>query len=412
MKDDIDYPAILGGKPSFQELLGIIRPEIRKYAEIISNKIKSICKSNMLSGVDIFTKKIEHELERFLEANYVIAMSSCTTSMILTIHALNLRGSEVILPSFSFSATAHMLFWNNCTPKFVDIDKETFNIDPENVKESISPKTKAILATHIYGNPCDIDELQQIAEDYKLKLLFDGAHAMGTKYKNKRIGNMGDATAYSASPTKLLTTIEGGFISTKDKELAITLQRLRNYGNYPDYNVDLPGLNARLSEINAVIGLIQIDDLDTYIKNRNDYAKVFMKELKKISGIYFQKVKQGNISTYKDFSILIKENEFGLSRNEVAYALNKENIQTKFYFYPPIHKMDAYKKYTPKKELIYTDFISNNILSIPIYNVMEHKEIFGIINAIKKIYAYAPEIKEKIRNMKNNNIKNSAHKQQ
>lgn len=388
----LEKPAILGGKPIFNEFLPIIRPNLDKFAHKLSKKIEKILSSNMVSGVDIYTRELEERLCNILDVRNVIALSSCTSSMILTIQALGLKDKEIILPSFTFSATAHMLYWNRCKPKFVDVDLNTFNISFESIKKAINPSTGAILGVHLYGNPCDLHGLMEISEDYNIPLLIDGAHALGAEYRNKSIGALATATAYSASPTKLFSTIEGGFISTDNFELAETLRRSRNYGNYPDYTCKLPGFNARLSEINAIVGLVQIDELSMYIKNRNRFAETYIRELSKIPGLSFQKVDSGDLSTYKDFCIIVDFEKFGMNRNDLAKVLLKENIQTKFYFYPPIHQLDAFKGIATDKDLPNTTYLSSNVLSLPIFNYMEEIEICGIIEAIKKAHEYSSEI--------------------
>ncbi|MEX2681491.1 MAG: DegT/DnrJ/EryC1/StrS family aminotransferase [Candidatus Sigynarchaeota archaeon] len=392
-----EKPAILGGEPVFKKKLGIIRPVFDRYADRLGKSIQDVLVSNMVSGVNNYSTRLEEELTKVLEVPQVVSMSSCTAGMILAIQALGLRNSEIILPSFTFSATAHMLYWNNCKPVFADVDADTFNIDIETVRDLITTRTKAILGVHLYGNPVDIAELKAICDEKGIKLLFDGAHALGSRYQGKPVGGLGDASAFSASPTKLLSTIEGGFVSTCDLELAEKLRVLRNYGNYPDYSCDLPGFNARLSEIYAVVGLVQLQDLQTFVNNRNNYVQALKQELKKIPGLSFQLVKRGNVSTYKDFCIIVDPLRFGITRDELALALEKEGIQTKFYFYPPVHQLQAYKGLAKDDDLPNTIHLSKNVLSLPIYNFMDSSEIEGIISAIKIAHQYAPEIKEMIK---------------
>jgi len=392
-----EKPAILGAEPIFEKKLGIIRPVFDKYADRMAKNIQDVLISNMVSGVNNQTARLEEELTKVLEVPEVVSMSSCTAGMILSIQALGLRNSEIILPSFTFSATAHMLYWNNCKPVFADINADTFNIDIETVRNLITTRTKAILGVHLYGNPVDAAELQSICDEKGIKLLFDGAHALGARYQGKPIGSLGEATAFSASPTKLLSTIEGGFVSTGSRELAEKLRLLRNYGNYPDYSCDLPGFNARLSEIYAVVGLVQLQDIQTFVNNRNNYVQALMRDLKKIPGLSFQVVRRGNVSTYKDFCIIVDPHRFGMTRDELAIALEKEGIQTKFYFYPPVHQLQAYKGIAKDEDLPNTIRLSRTVLSLPIYNFMDTGEIEGITLAIKIAHQNAAEIKEKIK---------------
>ncbi|MBN2421610.1 DegT/DnrJ/EryC1/StrS family aminotransferase [Candidatus Woesearchaeota archaeon] len=388
-------PAILNGRAVFDKRLPIIRPNVDKYVEKeLLKDISAVLNSNMLTSVDIKLKKFEEELENYIGVKHVIGVSSCTSGLILSMQALGLRNSEVLVPAFTFSATVHAAYWNNCKIRFVDIDRETFTISPEEVEKNISPETKAIIAVHMYGNPCYIERLQEIASKHNLKLIFDCAHALGSSYQGKKIGQFGDVEVFSASPTKLLTTIEGGIVATNNTELAEMLKIDRNYGNYPDYSCKRPGLNARMSEINAVTGLHQLKDLDKYVENRNSYVDKFKKELKNIQGINFQIIKEGNVSTHKDFGFTVNENEFGLNRYELARALNAENIMTKFYFYPPMHKLDAYKEKAEYNDLKNTELVSNNVICLPIYNFMDEETINKICKAIIRIHKFKTEVKE------------------
>jgi dTDP-4-amino-4,6-dideoxygalactose transaminase len=388
---------ILGGKSTFEKKLGIIKPVFDRYADKITEKINEILKTNMVSGVNIYTKQLENKLKKYLQSESVLAMSSCTAAMILTMQALKLRDCEVIIPSFTFSATAHMLYWNNCKPVFADVDENSFNISAETVEKVMTSKTKAVLGVHLYGNPIDIKPLDELCESKNIHLLFDGAHALGTEYHGKKIGGFGTATAYSASPTKLFSTIEGGFLSTDNKKLAEILDFSRNYGNKPDYSCSLPGLNARLSEINAVSGLVQFPDLELYIENRNNYANKFTEGLNKIPGLSFQFVDPANRSTYKDYSIIVDEEKFGLNRNQLEVVLLEEGIQTKKYFYPPVHSMAPYRQYVEDKDLPNTMHLTKNVLSLPIYSFMVDSEINGIVNAIKMAHRSSAEILPKLK---------------
>jgi len=384
-------PAILGGK-AFERRLGIIKPNTDRYAEKLGSDIKGILRSNMLTAVDIKLKEFEDALQNYFGVRHAVGLSSCTHGLILSMQALGLRGAEIIMPAFTFSATVHSAYWNGCKIKFADID-ETFCLSPQKVEEAITPETKAILAVHMYGNPCDIDALEAIAKKHKLRLIFDCAHALGASYKGRKIGNHGDVEVFSLSPTTLLTTVEGGVAATNNPELAEMLKVDRNYGNNPDYSCVRPGLNARMSEVNAAIGLAQLPDLDTFVANRNRYVQRFKKELAGLSGIKFQKLNPHGISTHKDFGFVV-EKEFGLSRDQLARALDAENIMTKFYFYPPMHKLDAYKDIAKWRDLSMTEHVSGNIICLPIYNFMEDSQIDMICDAVKNIYEHREQVRK------------------
>ena len=345
----------------------------------------------MLSGVNIHVVELEEKLANLLNVDHVIALSSCTSGMILALQAAGLRSKEILIPSFSFSATAHMAYWNNSPVKFVDCDPNTFNISFDDLKHRISDQSKAILAVNMYGNPCDLDILTDFCEDKNLSLLFDSAHAIGSKYKNNPIGSQGLANSFSCSPTKLFTTIEGGFVTTNDEKMAEKVRIGRNYGNYPDYTCDSPGLSARMSEIQAAIGIVSLPDIPTFVNNRNRYVKLYNEELKSLPGMNFQKITADSISSYKDYSILIDSTAFGMDRNILAAALNAENIQTKFYFFPPIHQLKAFSTVN-QYDLPETTKISNTVLSLPIHNFMKEEDIKRITGCIESIHENAETI--------------------
>ena len=388
-------PAILGGEPKFEKSVPIIRPNYDKFSNEIIKEMKAIIDSNMVTNVNNYVKRFEDKIADYLKIDHVVAVNSCTLGMILSLQAVGSRDKEIILPSLSFSASAHMAYWNNSAVQFVDIDPYTWNLIPEDVEEKVNDKTGAILAVHLYGNPADINRLAQIATENDIPLLFDAAHSLGSKYKGKHVSEYGFIHSYSLSPTKLLSTIEGGLVTTNEEEIAEKIRVGRNYGNYPDYTCKLPGFNARMSELYAAVGLAMVDTMDEFTENRNSYVNLYYDELKDVKGIQFQSIKEGNFCAYKDYSIVIDETDFGLNRDQLAAALKEENISTKFYFYPPIHQLEAYADFN-NTPLPITEKISNNVISLPIYNYMENDVIIKICKSIKSASIHSEKIKEKL----------------
>ena len=229
----------------------ITKPTLPKF-DSLKEEVREILESGMLTNYK-HVREFESMLKAKLNVKNVVALSSCTSGLMLCMKAWGLTG-EVILPSFTFSATGHAIKWNNLTPVFVEVDPITQTIDPAAVEAAITDKTSAILGVHLYGCPAKIKELEAIAKKHNLKLIFDAAHAMGSTYDGKAIGNFGDAEVFSCSPTKLLVTTEGGIVCTNDDELAKTLRYARNYGDPGDYNCKLTGINARMTEFNAIVG--------------------------------------------------------------------------------------------------------------------------------------------------------------
>lgn len=362
------------------------QPILPKFKEI-SPGLKEILSSRILTKGK-YLQEYERRIADYLGVKYTIAVSSATIGLILAEQALGLKG-EVILPSFTFSATGHSLIWNNLTPVFVDCDKESFNINTKKIEEKITKRTSAILAVHIFGNPCEVEELEEIAKKHRIKLLFDAAHGLGTLYKGRPLGREGDVSVFSTSPTKLITTGEGGLVTTNNKKIAEKIRIGREYGNPGNYNCQFAGLNGRLGEIQALLGIEGLKMLERNSKRRNRLAKFYQHTLKKLPGIYFQKINPKGRSSYKDFSIVIKTGEFGLSRDELAKILEKKGIETRKYFFPALHQQRAYLCYRKKymEELSVTNHLAQSILSLPISSVMKKSTIKQICEVISKTHS-------------------------
>ena len=371
----------------------IIKPEFDQHIKEILIGVEKVLTSNMVSNVNKYVTDFENTLRELLDVKHVIATNSCTISMMLVLQALGIRGKTVAIPSFTFSATAHMAHWTNNRIQFVEIDPLTLTMDPDHLNEVITKDTAAVLAVHLYGNPADHRGLEEICEDYNIPLLYDAAHALGSMLNGKSVASLGFASAFSLSPTKLISSLEGGLVATNDDGLAKKIKILRNYGNLPDYTCEIPGLNARMNEVEAIVGLALAKDISEAVKNRNKYAHFLISSLSRIPGVSFQKIQHKGISSYKDFSIFINPEQFGLNRDELSIVLRYEGIQTKYYFHPPIHLLDAYKAFS-SYELPITDEKSKSVLSLPIYNHMTKSQLNSLVNTISIAHDYASDIKK------------------
>lgn len=391
----MDKPAILGGEPAFKNLLPITKPTLPNFENLIDS-CKDIFNTGMITNSK-YVKEFENGLQDYIKVDYAQAVSSCTSGLMLVLKGLGLKG-EVILPSFTFSASGHALIWNGLKPIFVDIDNETYNLNIEAVKEAINPKTSGILGVHIFGNPCDISALTDIAEDHNIKLIFDAAHAMGSEYKGEKIGKFGDAEVFSCSPTKLMVTGEGGIVTTNDAELKRKISIGRNYGDDGSYDCEFTGMNARMSEMHAILGLESLHKLEENLANRAQLAATYKSELGNLHGITFQAITPSCRTTFKDFSIYVEPEKFGMNRDELCEVIAKENIMTKKYFYPPLHKQRAYSEFYEeyKGKLSVTDDVSMNVLSLPLYSHMAIEDVKKVSHALCKIHEYAQEIITKL----------------
>ena len=367
----------------------VAQPTLPRF-EAIEKRFRNIYESKMLSNFSENSNELETITSQLLSVKHALTVPSWTTGLMLIIKALGLKG-EVILPSFTFSATGHALIWNNLKPVFADINPLTFNLDVNDVEKKINNNTSAILGVHIFGNPCEMNSLQKLASKYELKLIYDSAHALGSKYKGDFIGKFGDCEGFSLSGTKMITSAEGGIITSNDTELIEKIKIGRNYGSKEDYNCEYIGLNGKMSEFHAAIAIESLGLMNQSIDNRLTIVDLYKERLSYIPGLSFQSVDKKNISTYKDLGVVVSKNEFGMNRDSLQNELGLEKIYTKKYFYPPLHQMDAYKNLFPgieKSKLINTEFIANNIISLPIYSHMSLDIVEKICYSIDRIQRF------------------------
>ena len=342
-----DKPALLGGPPMFTQNISIVRPTLPDFSEI-TNGVQSMLTTGMLT-TGPYVRDFEAAMADHLGVRHAVAVSSCTTGLALVYRCLGLTG-EVVLPSFTFMATASALIWANLQPVFADVDLQTQTLDAAAVEAAITPNTSAIVAVHTFGNPADIDALQTIADRHGLKLVFDAAHGFGAMYQGAPVGPQGDAQIYSLSPTKLLVAGEGGIVATNHDDLAEAVRLGRDYGKSGDYDSAFAGINARMSEFHALLGLKGLPRLEANATRRNELASLYQAHLGELVGVGFQRVRPGNRCSYKDFSITIDTDAFGMSRNDVARALAAEHIDSRKYYDPPVHRHTAYRTYAPSSE--------------------------------------------------------------
>ncbi len=354
-------------------------PDLKSYSPLL----KKIFSSRSITN-NRFVSVFEKEVQDYLRVKEVVAVSNATTGLMLCAHAMNLKG-KVLVPSFTFNATAGALIWNNIKPVFVDCDPLTFNIDFSDLEKKITPQISAIVAVHVFGNPIDMARLQRIASRHKLKVLIDGAHALGSRYRGRSVGCFADATVFSLAPTKIVTSAEGGLIVTDDSHLAKRLRLLRNYGNPPDYNCRDIGFNARLSEIHAALGIICFRGLDKFLRLRQRFVVLYKHSLRQLPGISYQHVDEKDLSTHNYFGLVIDAGRLGVSAAVLLKKLLEKGIQAKRYFAPPVHKQAAYRKYHKGGALKNTEWLSENILCLPFYSHMREKDIHSICQTIKNI---------------------------
>ena len=383
MPHDDDRPAIDGGRPVFPDGLPLARPAIADPGAV-ADAAATILASGVLTNGP-YVRRLEERAADYLGVRHCIAVASCTAGLMLSLRASNLSG-DVVLPSFTFSASAHAVAWNGLRPVFTDIRPDDLLLDPDAVARSAGVRTSAILATHTYGTPCDVEALGSLAASNGIRLFFDAAHAFGSRRGDRMVGGFGDAEVFSLSPTKVLIAGEGGIIATNDDSLAERCRIGRDYGNPGDYDTRFIGLNARMSELHAATALASFDDLEERIGRRNQLAERYRKVLAGVPGIDFPAVAEGDRSTYKDFTILIDPEEFGMDAAAVAAALAAEGIQTRRYYAPPVHRQRAYRWVGPANgALPETDRAAARVLTLPLWTGMDDEQVERVGAAMARL---------------------------
>lgn len=381
-------PAFRGGSPAFPEGMPFMRPSVPDQ-EAIVERLRSILASGMLTNGP-FVRELEDRAAEYLGVRHCVAVSSCTAGLMLVLTA-DLSG-DVVLPSFTFAATAHAAAWNQLRPVFADVDAGTLTLSPEAAERAMGVRTSVIMATHTFGTPCEVEELSSLARSSGVKLVFDAAHAFGSRRDGVPVGGFGDAEVFSLSPTKVMVASEGGLIATNNDVLAERCRIGRDYGNPGNYDCLFVGLNARMSEIHAAFALASMDGLDERIDRRNELAAMYKQALGNVPGISFPTVAESDRTTYKDFTILVEGSEFGMDAAELVGALAAEGIQTKRYYAPPVHTMQAYRSVAGKNgALPITDWAAKRVLTLPLWSSMEGPELLGVAAAVRRIHRYVGE---------------------
>lgn len=395
MKTQFPLPAILGGSPIFSEPLAIIRPTLPDVNCIFKEYDEILRSGTITSGK--YLALLEAGCADYLQVDEAVAVSSCTLGLVLVFKALQLSG-EVLVPSFTFPATAHALVWNELAPVFVDCEDQYFNISIDDVTRKITNKTSAILAVYNYGTPPRISELEWISKEHQLKLVFDAAQAFGAEYQGKKAGRFGVAEVFSFSPSKVLTSGEGGLIATNDRALADKLRQLRNYGLSEDPYLTMVGLNARMSEFHAVIGIKNLETVEDCICQRNKLRRRYQEQLQCIEGLSFQLILPASRGSGNYMDLFVDATTFGLTRDGLHLALREENIETKKYFYPPVHHLEAYQHYRDRiNDLVVTEKASNAALALPLYAHLSEEAVQKVCRAIECIHHYRKEIETFLR---------------
>lgn len=388
-------PAVIGGDPLFPGGLPFARPSAPPLDRVVARLRPSYERGVLTNGP--LVAAFEAAVEERLQVPHAIAVSNCTSGLLLVLRVLELSGSAV-LPSFTFSATAHAAAWNGLEPVFAECDPDTFQVDLADARDCLpaSDDAAVLVATHVFGAPAPAVEAEAVATAAGVPLVFDAAHALGALRQGRPVGGFGIAEVFSLSPTKPVVAGEGGVITTRDSQLAERLRWGRDYGNPGDYDTRFPGLNARMSELHAAVAIESLAELDANLALRNQLAARYRSALTSVDGVAVQAVADGDLSTYKDFTIAVDEGALGLSRDLLVTVLEREGIDTRRYFWPPVHRHQAYAR-TPRRDLPVTDAAAGSVVSLPLFTGMIPDDTDRVAEGIARASAHAEEVAAKVR---------------
>ena len=329
--------------------------------------LEEIWQSKMLTNGGPFHKRLEEDLAEFLGVKHLALFANGTIALITALQALRITG-EVITTPYSFVATSHSLLWNGIKPIFVDIDPDTLNLDPEKIEAAITPQTTAILPVHCYGHPCDVEAIQQIADTYNLRVIYDAAHAFGVQDEDGGIMRHGDLSVLSFHATKVFNTFEGGAIVCPDHKTKSRIDQLKNFGHAGEVNVVATGINGKMSELNSAMGLLQLKYIDQALALRKDIDIKYRKLLEGISGIRCLIDSGEKVANYSYFPIMVEE-DYPISRDELYYKLKENGIHPRRYFYPLITEYPMYRGLpSSHRDTLPNAFrAANQVLCLPIY---------------------------------------------
>jgi dTDP-4-amino-4,6-dideoxygalactose transaminase len=331
-----------------------------------SRYVKEIWQREWLTNNGPLVNDLELKLKEYLQLDHLLFVSNGTLALQLAIKALNLSG-EVITTPFSYVATTSSIVWEQCVPKFVDIDPQTFNIDASKIEAAISPHTSAILATHVFGNPCDIAAISEIAQRHGLKVIYDAAHCFGTKYQGKSVYEYGDISTASFHATKLFHTTEGGAVVTKDPQLLRKMSLLRNFGHTSAVDFDGVGINAKNSEFHAAMGLCVLKYMDGILAKRRQQWLQYRDLLKNLQADFLTVTPGDVIYNHAYFPVVFRSEEILVKSYQ---ALQLQNVICRRYFYPSLNTLN----YVERMDCPVSERISSRVLCLPLYNDLGYEE--------------------------------------
>jgi dTDP-4-dehydro-6-deoxyglucose aminotransferase len=388
--------AVLGGPQAFAEPLYVGRPNIGDRGRLLA-RINDLLDRRWLTNGGQYVQELEARIAEQVGVRHCVAMANGTVALEIAIRASGLAG-EVIVPSFTFVATAHALQWQQITPVFCDIDPVTHNLDPAQIEGLITPRTTGILGVHLWGRPCDVKALADIARRHRLKLLFDAAHAFGCTCGGQPVGGFGDAEIFSFHATKFLNSFEGGAVVTNDGALADRIRLMQNFG-FADYDeVVYVGTNGKMTEVAAAMGLTSLESMAEFVEvNRRNHRR-YREELSGVPGLTLVEYDESEAGNFQYVVLEVDEFRAGLSRDALKDVLWAENVLARRYFHPGCHRMEPYRSYFPNAGLLLpqTERLTEQVLALPTGTAVEPEEIARVCEIIRLALAHGPELKERL----------------
>lgn len=388
--------AVLGGKPAFAETLHVGRPNIGNKERLMS-RISDIIDRRWLTNAGPCVLELERKIAQFVGVKHCLTMCNATVALEIAIRAADLTG-EVIVPSYTFIATAHSLQWQQITPVFCDLDPTTHNIDPAKIEQMITPRTSGIIGVHVWGRPCNTDAIEEIGRRRNLKVIYDAAHAFGCSHKGKMIGGFGLAEVYSFHATKFFNTFEGGAVVTNDDALAEKMRLMRNFGFAGFDNVVYIGTNGKMSEVCAAMGLTGLESLDEFIAtNRRNY-ELYRSGLEGIPGLSLIRYDDRERCNYQYMVVEVDESKSVLTRDQIIDVLHAENILARKYFWPGCHNMQPYRSLFPHSHLMLpkTKEVADRVFLVPTGTSMNPSDIGAVCHILRLAIANPTEVKNSL----------------
>jgi dTDP-4-amino-4,6-dideoxygalactose transaminase len=346
--------------------------------------LKQIWDSKWITNNGQFHKQLEKDLSEYLKVPFLSLFTNGTLPLVTALQALDIRKGEVITTPYSFVATSHSIWWNGLKPVFVDIDPYTCNIDPAKIEAAITPETVAIMPVHCYGMPCDIKAIQQIADKYGLKVIYDAAHAFAVDADGESILKAGDMSTLSFHATKVFNTIEGGALVMHDEETKRKIDYLKNFGFRNEVEVVAPGINSKMDEIRSAYGILALRQVDDAIQARNEVARQYRQALRDVPGVRFFEDMPGVKHNYSYFPIFINAEEYGMTRDQLYFKMKEANVLGRRYFYPLISTFDPYRSLpsSSAENLPVATRMADEVICLPMHHEMSREDIDRVIEQI------------------------------